>query len=380
MTRAERWQRVRDSGVGTLAWLVIVAIAFWLLGHVARALLLLVIGALLAYTLDPVIARLGKRMPRWLAITIVYLITLALLGGLGYLIISTAVVQVGALAQALPGLLSGSVPSFLDGVLRPLGVTHVQIDDLRKQLVTYAESVAGGLAIQAIPIATGIVNFVLDLLLTVVISIYLVLDGRRLLAWARTAAPVGQRPRVAFFLATLERTGGGYIRGQLFMSTLIGLLVGVGMFALQVPYALLLGVLAFILEFIPIIGTLISGAICVLIALPTRGLFWTVIVLVYFVVVHIIEGDIVGPRVIGRVLGLHPIIAILALVIGGDLFGVLGALFAGLVAGILQAIVVAAWSEWRLANASYFPEMPNPPPLPRPPGDAAGGGDAAATG
>ena len=90
-TRAERWQRVRDSGVGTLAWLVIVAIAFWLLGHVARALLLLVIGALLAYTLDPVIARLGKRMPRWLAITIVYLITLALLGGLGYLIISTAV-------------------------------------------------------------------------------------------------------------------------------------------------------------------------------------------------------------------------------------------------------------------------------------------------
>jgi predicted PurR-regulated permease PerM len=171
----------------------------------------------------------------------------------------------------------------------------------------------------------------------------------------------------------LERTGGGYIRGQLFMSTLIGFLVGVGMFALQVPYALLLGVLAFFLEFIPIIGTITSGAICVLIALPTRGLFWAVIVLVYFIVVHIIEGDIVGPRVIGRVLGLHPIIAILALVVGSDLFGVVGALFAGPVAGTLQAIVVAAWSEWRLANSPLSPEVPDPPQLPQLPGDAAGG-------
>jgi predicted PurR-regulated permease PerM len=380
MTRTERWERVRDSGVGILAWVVIVAIAFWLLGHVVRALLLFVIAALLAYALQPLIARLSKQMPRWLAITLVYLAVLAVLGGFGYLIISTAVVQVGSLAQALPGLLRGSFPSFLDSLLQPLGVTHTQIDDLRKQLVTYAEAIAGGLATQAIPIATGIVNFILDLLLTVVISIYLVLDGRRILAWARTAAPVSQRPRVAFFLATLERTGGGYIRGQLFMSTLIGVLVGVGMFALQVPYALLLGVLAFILEFIPIIGTIISGAICVLIALPTRGLVWALIVLAYFIFVHIIEGDVVGPRVIGRVLGLHPIIAILALVIGGDLFGVLGALFAGLVAGILQAIAVAAWSEWRLANAAHFPEVPNPPPLPSPPGAAPEGGEAPATG
>ncbi|HEY7983692.1 MAG TPA: AI-2E family transporter [Ktedonobacterales bacterium] len=381
MTRTERWQRVRDSGVGILAWLVIVAIAFWALGHVARALLLLVFATLLAYGLQPVIARLSKWLPRWLAITIVYLIALALLVGLGYLIVSTAAQQVSALAKALPQLLRGGVPTFLSGLLQPFGVTQTQIDALRAQLVTYAEGVAGALAAQAIPIATGVANLLLDSLLTVVISIYLVLDGRRILAWARTAAPIAQRARVEFFLATLARTGGGYLRGQLFMSTLIGVLVGAGMFAFQVPYALLLGVLAFILEFIPIIGTITSGAICVLIALPTRGLFWTVMVLAYFIVMHIIEGDIVGPRVIGRVLGLHPIVAILALIVGGDLFGVLGALFAGPVAGIVQAIAVAAWGQWRLANSSHFPEVPDPPPLPPPAGDAAtAGGDGAASG
>jgi hypothetical protein len=90
MTRTERWERVRDSGVGILAWIVIVAIAFWLLGHVVRALLLFVIAALLAYALQPLIARLSKQMPRWLAITLVYLAVLAVLGGFGYLIVSTA--------------------------------------------------------------------------------------------------------------------------------------------------------------------------------------------------------------------------------------------------------------------------------------------------
>ncbi|HEV2236903.1 MAG TPA: AI-2E family transporter [Ktedonobacterales bacterium] len=375
ITRAERWQRVRDSGVGMLAWLVVIAIGFWLIGHVIRALLLLVIGALLAYALHPVITRLARRMPRWLAITIVYVLALALLGGLGYLIVSTAAAQVGALAQALPRLLRGGVPSFLASLLGPFGVTQAQIDAVRAQLVTYAEGVAGTVASQAIPIATGVANFLLDTLLIVVISIYLVIDGQRLVAWVGRSAPVSQRPRVDFLLATLERTGGGYIRGQLFMSSLIGVLVGAGMFALQVPYALLLGVLAFILEFIPMIGTITSGAICVLIALTTRGLVWSVVVLAYFVVVHIIEGDWIGPRVIGRVLGLHPIVAMLALIVGADLFGVFGALFAGPVAGILQAIVVAAWNEWRAANPRQFAEVPDPPPLPPP----ASGEDGAAS-
>ena len=122
---------------------------------------------------------------------------------------------------------------------------------------------------------------------------------------------------------------------------------------LGVPYALLLGVVAFVLEFIPVLGTLVSGLICVLLAL-TKGWLLAIIVLVYFVVVHVIEGDVVGPRIVGKAIGLHPVVSLAALIAGGELFGIWGALFASPVAGVLQALLVAVWSEWRETHPQEF--------------------------
>ncbi len=122
-----------------------------------------------------------------------------------------------------------------------------------------------------------------------------------------------------FLLDTLQRVVGGYVRGQLIMCSLIGVLVGAGMYVIGVPFALLLGVLAFLLEFIPVLGTLTSGAICVLLAL-TRGWLIALIVLAYFVVVHIIEGDVLGPRIIGKTIGLHPVVSMTALIAGSRTF------------------------------------------------------------
>jgi predicted PurR-regulated permease PerM len=120
-----------------------------------------------------------------------------------------------------------------------------------------------------------------------------------------------------------------------------------------VPFALLLGVLAFVLEFIPILGTLVSGAICVLLAL-TKGWVIALIVLVYFVVVHVIEGDVVGPRIVGKTIGLHPVVAIAALIAGAELFGIAGALLAAPIAGVLQALLIAIWVEWRATHPKEF--------------------------
>src|SRR5258708_37832603 len=96
------------------------------------------------------------------------------------------------------------------------------------------------------------------------------------------------------------------MRGQLLMSGLSGLFVGIGMQLIGVPFALLLGVLAFVVEFIPVLGALVSGAVCVLLAL-SKGWVIAVIVLVYFVVVHVIEGDGVGPPIVARTIGCHPL-------------------------------------------------------------------------
>ena len=178
------------------------------------------------------------------------------------------------------------------------------------------------------------------------LSIYLLIDGACLNRWLRTNLPLSQQTRVHFFLDTLERVIGGYIRGQLILSLLIGLLVGFGMALLHVPFAILLGVLAFVFAFVPVLGTFISGAACVLLAL-TQGWVWAVIVLIYFIGIHIFEGDLVGPRIVGKAVGLHPIVSLVALIAGSELFGIWGAIFASPIAGILQAILMALWLEWR---------------------------------
>ena len=78
--------------------------------------------------------------------------------------------------------------------------------------------------------------------------------------------------------------------------------------------------------------------------------------LIYFVGVHVLEGDVVGPRIVGKAVGLHPVISLAALIAGAELFGILGALFASLVAGILQALIVSIWKEWRATHPEQFEE------------------------
>jgi predicted PurR-regulated permease PerM len=121
------------------------------------------------------------------------------------------------------------------------------------------------------------------------------------------------------------------------------------MFVLHVNYAVLLGVLAFFMEFIPVVGVLISGAVCVGVAL-FQGWVLAVIVLGYFVIVHVIEGDVVGPRIVGHAVGIHPATALVALVAGTELFGVWGALLGAPLAGLIQAIATAIWRELRGAD------------------------------
>jgi predicted PurR-regulated permease PerM len=85
-----------------------------------------------------------------------------------------------------------------------------------------------------------------------------------------------------------------------------------------------------------------------------------VIVLAYFIVVHIIEGDVVGPRIVGKAVGIHPAVSIIALIAGGDLYGILGALFAAPVAGLVQALLADVYIEWRKAHPDQFHQAEHP--------------------
>ena len=349
---AATWIRRCGLPFAILAWTGVALLILWLAGHVIQTLLLLTMAALLAYALAPAVKLLERVMPRFLAILIVYLIVLGALSTLLYLIVRTAIVQVISLSDYVRFLLtpgkSGQLTP-LEQIVRSFGISQSQIASARDQVVTSIEGFAGSV----VPLLTGLVGAVLDVVLVAVLSIYLLADGSRVSDWLRRNMPQQQQGRVKYLLDTLQRVVGGYIRGQLLLCGLVGVLVGVGMQVIGVPFALLLGVLAFVLEFIPVLGTLVSGAVCILLAL-TKGWVIAVIVLVYFVVVHVIEGDVVGPRIVGKAIGLHPVVSLAALIAGAELFGIRGALFASPAAGVLQALLIAIWVEWRETHPKEF--------------------------
>jgi predicted PurR-regulated permease PerM len=349
----QRWAHRRDIAIATLGGLAILALVVWVGAQVIHALLILLLAALIAYALTPAVKFLARFIPRGLAVLVVYLAFVCVIGAIGYLIVSTTAQQIVAFSgQVVIWLTPGSngQPAPVIMKLEQLGVTQSQIQSVGDQLLSQSKDLANS----AVPVLEGIFGLVVDAILVTVLSIYLLMDGPRVVAWLRTSAPLRQRRRVSFMMLTIERVVGGYIRGQLILSTLIGTLVGVGMAIFQVPYAVLLGVLAFILEFIPVIGVFISGALCILLALTTHGLILALIVLGYFVFVHIIEGDIVGPRVLGRAVGVHPAVSIFALIAGGELFGIWGALFASPLAGLIQAVLAEVWREWREAHSEMY--------------------------
>lgn len=349
---ATKWARRRDIPIAILAWLILGGLIIWASGYIIRSLLAVTVAALLAFALTPAVKFLQRFVPRILAVIIVYLVVLSGISFLLYEIVSTTVGQVSTLVTNLQAVLADpkQLASFTHFFQR-FGITTDQLRGIVQAIEQQATGIVGG----ALPLLSGIADFMLDVIIVAVLSIYLLLDGERAVAWLRRNAPVVQRERIHFFLDTLERVVGGYIRGQLIMSATVGLLVGIGMALFGVPYAVLLGVVAFILEFIPIIGTILSGALCVLIAF-SHGWVIALFVLLYFIGVHILEGDILAPRIVGRAVGVHPAVSLFALLAGAELFGIWGAVLGSPLAGLIQAVLVTVWQDWRANHPEQFPE------------------------
>lgn len=344
--------------LAVLAWIALAVVLVWFASHIITTILILLVGALFSYAIFPAVTLLQRFMPRALAITLVYIVGFLLLSLLAYLIISTTVGQITSLARSVSKLFTpvnngGDAPIFV--VLERFGITRDQIVSFGQNLATQVQTIAGTVVGGVIPVVSGTAGVFINIILVVVISIYLQVDGGRVGNWLRKGTPLSVRGRVVFLLNTLEQVVGGYVRGQFLLCAIIGTIVGAGLAVIGMPYAVLLGILSFVLEFIPVLGTIITGVICIMLAL-TQGWLITFIVLVYFIVVHIVEGYILAPRLVGHAVGLHPIISLLALTAGAELFGPWGAIFASPLVGLIQVIIVTFWKNWRADHKEQFPD------------------------
>ncbi|HEX7736885.1 MAG TPA: AI-2E family transporter [Ktedonobacteraceae bacterium] len=350
------WVKRLVISLTLLVWVVLVIVVARVLGYVSTALLILVIAGLIAYAVLPLVEFFQRVMPRALAVLLVYLVILGVLALLFYFLVVTSLAQIESLAAATSSYFRSGKPGQLSPImqiLRRVGVSQAQIQALSGTIGEQLAGIATDVAKNVFPLISGVAGGVINVLLTAVISIYLVVDGGRVITWVRDNVPLAVRRGTIGFVEILQRVVGGYVRGQVVLCALMGFLVGLGMFILGVPYAILLGTLGGFLEFIPVIGTITSGVICCLIAL-TQGWLTFFLALIYFIVLHIFEGYILAPRIVGKAIGLHPAVSLLALAAGGDLFGPMGAILAAPVAGLIQSVLIALWLYYRSRHKEQF--------------------------
>jgi predicted PurR-regulated permease PerM len=344
--RASHWGELLRPAEILLYLLIAVAVvelytrASFLVTHLFSVLLLFVFGAIIALLLTPVVDRMETiaifRKRRGLAAIALLVILLAVVAAIVALVIPSLVAQ----AKALPALI-GKGQDFLTSLQDQLNSHGIPF---QVQLPSGGPS-NGAVIGSAIGILGGTLTTVIDILLVTVISIYLLSQGRELIAAGRKLFP-GHQEVFDFVLLATGTTMAGYARGQLLMSVGMGLYTGIGMSLVGVHYAIVLGVLTFFLEFIPLVGAPLGMALAVIVALfqsPLTALLAAIV----GVGGHALEAYIVGPRVSGHATRLHPLAAMGALLIGAELGGVLGALFAVPVAAMANVFLGALYRSGR---------------------------------
>jgi predicted PurR-regulated permease PerM len=341
------------NALTVVAFVAIGLVALYGISLILTAVIILLLSALFAYFIYPLVQFFQRRLPKSLAIIVAFLLVAGILAVVMLIVASSIKPQIASLTKFIQFLLSPAgerrIQSFID-FLGTFGITKDQVDQLKNQLISQAQGALPGL----LPFLIGFFSNIFDFIIVITLSVYFVLDGPRIIRWLSYKTPVPQRGTITFLLHTLDQSLGGYLRGTLLLALIGGLCTGVVLALLHVPYAALLAVLFFLLYFLPVIGTYIIAALCILAAL-TQGWVVTLIVAVFLaLLMGIVMGQVLAPRIFSSTVGVHPIVAIFALFAGAELFGLLGGFLAIPVAGVLQQIIVAIWHRWEHKHPKLF--------------------------
>lgn len=334
------WQRTRDILISIICIGIILWATWSVVGQFLHAIVLLLLAMAVAFLLTPFVNLLNRYIPRVLATLVAYVIVLVAVAALSYAIVFSLIQQVLTFQNTVVNFFNVLPNQFaaIQTTLVQNGIPQANITDALNQVRSQALSFASTLATNVLNIALIVTNTFIDVLLVVVISFYLTLDGKRIRNSIMSIVPKRWMKHALLFEDALNRVVGNYIRGQLTLAAIIGVLSGLGCVLLGLQnYALIVGVLAFLFETIPMVGPALASIPAILLSLllpdPFPRTFW---ILIWFIGIQMVESNVLGPRIVGHAVGLHPVASLLALIIGAQLFGAFGALLA-------TPIVAAAW-------------------------------------
>jgi predicted PurR-regulated permease PerM len=324
ITPSDAWWHIAGAGA--------VAIALglgmlWGISLLAHPLALLAFAITLAESLAPVADWLDRRLPRALAVVLVYLALLILLAAIGYALVPTLASQIREASSRIPDLIK-LIQQWLAS--RNLQIGGNVLNALTSQIGNVSS------ALVSLPIA--IFSSLFDIVLIFFISIYWLIQAPAILDFFLSLFPGGRRERAGSVVGKMGREMGGFIRGAFLDGLVIGASTYIGLLVLGIDYALVLGMLAGLLEFIPWVGPIIAAVPVVgsaLLQSPTKAL----LALGFILVLHQFEGNIVLPNIMYTQTEISPLLVILALLAGGAIGGILGAIIAIPLAAALRVFV-----------------------------------------
>ncbi|KUM40323.1 AI-2E family transporter [Arthrobacter sp. EpRS71] len=325
--------------------LLMIGALVWLLGKVSFLIIPVMVAALLAGLLHPVVKWLrNRKIPNGGAVAITVLGFIGVIGGALALVGRQLVTGFGALWQeALAGI--QQIQTWLaDG---PLHLTADQIDQYISDGADALQNNSSSILSGALSFGSTAGHFAAGLVLALFILIFFLLEGSRIWAFMVRLLPRSARRATDGAGRRGWTSMVSYVRIQMFVAFVDAVGIGVGAAIIQVPLALPLAVLVFIGSFIPVVGALVTGAIAVLLALVANGPINALIMLAIVLVVQQLESHILQPLVMGKAVALHPVAVILSVAAGSYLAGIPGALFAvPLLAVVNTAVRYIAGRTW----------------------------------
>ncbi len=324
-----------------LAATVLTILVLWLVGTVADVLMLLFVGILLAIYLHALAAALHHRLrvPQRLAFLAALLVSLAAVALLFTILVPPLVAQTQQLVKLLPQYVDQWQQN-LDRMLARIPALTGVIAPGQQSIVLAIYDQAAGTLQNVVPKLFAGVHALISIFSVGVMAIYLALAPTTYTDILESLFPPVRRPFVHHILGELGDTLRAYIVAQLFTMTVLGILTAIGLYLLGVPYALTFGVFTGLAAIVPFFGTLLSTTLPALFVLNTPGGGTrALLVLGLGVVIHLIEGNVVGPLVMSEKVNLPPVLTITGVLVLGQLLGALGLLIAMPTLAIVMVLV-----------------------------------------
>ncbi len=326
-----------------LIWVALGASLFYLLSPILTPF---VVAALLAYLGDPLVDRLvARHLPRSVAVTLVFLVLFGVILLLLLILVPRIESQVSQLLSKLPGYLEWMKGHLLPHVEQLLPEERLALDSqsLGQALISHWQAAGGVLAgLWGSITASGmtLVTWLANLLLIPVLAFYLMRDWDELVGAVGALLPRRSAALWTRLARESDQVLGAFLRGQVAVMFALGVIYTTGLWLIGLDFALLIGMFAGLVSFVPylglIVGVLIAGLASLLQFQGIGELHWVVLV---FVAGQAVEGAVLTPRLVGEQIGLHPVAVIFAVMAGGQLYGFFGILLALPVAAVAMVFV-----------------------------------------